>query len=53
MIYMPYNNFTEVKMPEWITIPQGIYIPRAPITTLITNIRKGRINENRRTSTEP
>ena len=28
MIYMPYNNFTEVKMPEWITIPQGIFIPR-------------------------
>lgn len=28
MIYMPYNNFTEVKMHEWITIPQGIFIPR-------------------------
>ena len=25
---MPYNNFTEVKMPELKTIPQGIFIPR-------------------------
>ena len=30
MIYMPYLNYTEVKMPAWETIPQGIYIPRAP-----------------------
>ena len=27
---MPYCNFTEVKMPAWETIPQGIYIPRDP-----------------------
>ena len=53
MIYMPYNNFTEVKMPEWITIPQGIYISQeAIITTLVTNVRKGRRNENRGTSAE-
>ena len=25
---MPYCNFTEVKMPAWETIPQGIFIPR-------------------------
>ena len=28
MIYMPYINFTEVKMPAWETTPQGIFIPR-------------------------
>lgn len=28
MIYMPYNNFTEVKMPAWETISQGIFISR-------------------------
>lgn len=28
MIYMPYCNFTEVKMPAWETDPQPIFIPR-------------------------
>ena len=30
MIYMPYLNYTEVKMPTWETTPQGIFIPRDP-----------------------
>ena len=28
MIYIPYYNAPEVKMPAWETIPQGIFIPR-------------------------
>ena len=42
MIYMPYNNFTEVKMPEWIAIPQGIYIPRAPHYNANNKHKKGK-----------
>ena len=42
MIYMPYNNFTEVKMPEWITISQGIYIPRYPHYNANNKRKKGK-----------
>ena len=47
---MPYNNFTEVKMPEWETIPQGIFIPRGHHYNANNKRKKG--NENRRTSIE-
>ena len=41
MIYMPYLNYTEVKMPGYV-IPQGIFIPRDPHYNANNKHKKGK-----------